>query len=203
MHGQPGSPSSSATRAALAGYRHRCGDDGGREPAGSQRGLSRTSRKSRLSLRGRVSSGWWRYADLSKYCWVTRLQMRPRSLVLCLGLLMVAATAGAEVMDKEPSGAFVIAWCTVLSLVGFLAGRFAPLLTTLFFPVATVLPVAVLHEIYDAYVGPAILHEAGWSYIVQAHVAMALVLFAPAAGFLLRRGRLADSANTETGSCVT
>src|SRR5438552_17825269 len=27
------------------------------------RGLSRTSRKSRLSLRGRVSSGWWRYAD--------------------------------------------------------------------------------------------------------------------------------------------
>ena len=37
MHGQPGSPSSSATRAALAGYRHRCGDDGGREPAGSQR----------------------------------------------------------------------------------------------------------------------------------------------------------------------
>ena len=38
MHGgQPGFPSWSATRAALAGYHHRCGDDGGREPAGSQR----------------------------------------------------------------------------------------------------------------------------------------------------------------------
>ena len=38
MHGgQPGSPSWSATRAALAGYHHPCGDDGGREPAGSQR----------------------------------------------------------------------------------------------------------------------------------------------------------------------
>src|SRR5438045_4920265 len=38
MHGgQPGSPSWSATRAGFAGYHHRCGDDGGREPAGSQR----------------------------------------------------------------------------------------------------------------------------------------------------------------------
>ena len=38
MHGgQPGFPSWSATRAALAGHHHRCGDDGGREPAGSQR----------------------------------------------------------------------------------------------------------------------------------------------------------------------
>ena len=95
MHGGlPGSPSWSATRAALAGYHHRCGDDGGREPAGSQRlesdvsevevvatwaGVVRVVAIRRpvevlLGGRGRLEEACW-FGHRSLLCWA----VRPRS----------------------------------------------------------------------------------------------------------------------------
>ena len=37
--------------------------------AEKRREVGRLSPMSTSVLHGRVSSGWWRYADLSKYCW--------------------------------------------------------------------------------------------------------------------------------------
>src|SRR5206468_10850892 len=62
-------PSWSATRAVLADYQRRRGDAGGREPAGHQMlGDDQVGCRGCCYVGGR-REGWWRYTDLSKYCY--------------------------------------------------------------------------------------------------------------------------------------
>lgn len=91
--------------------------------------------------------------------------------------------ARAEVMDKEPSLVQIWMLAVLSAIVIYLCLRF--------FRWWIVVPVIVLahlangaifFEIHDPHVGPAIVAEAGVSYVVQAYLAYALVVVATIAG---------------------
>lgn len=91
-----------------------------------------------------------------------------------------------EVMDKELSLPGV--WLLNLSLAAFgyvLCRRYKwSLLFTL--PVALFFSFAHLGELHDPHVGPAILEEAGRSYVIQSYAAMTIAILASCAGALVR-----------------
>lgn len=112
-----------------------------------------------------------------------------------LGVLLLLSIASppllAEVMDKEPSRPQLFAVAVIGGAIGFFATRFKPFLVLLTLPLSAALPFSVVLETYDRYVGPLIRSEAGTSYVVEAHVALAIVLAANIAGAVagVRRSR--------------
>lgn len=74
--------------------------------------------------------------------------------------------AWAEVMDKEPSLAFLWSIATASAIVAVVAGRISPWFALLSVPLPLVYGLAVLFEFIDPYVGLAIAREGGVSYIV-------------------------------------
>ncbi len=112
--------------------------------------------------------------------------MRSSRFVATLGILgFVASSASAEVMDKEPGQAVIWTWCLAASLIGFFAGRYKPWLGGVLLVIALILPANVLVELGDQHIGPRIVREAGWSYVVGAWAATALLLVSSVSGIVV------------------
>lgn len=85
----------------------------------------------------------------------------------------------AEVMDKEPT--IVVVWvCSVLVVMfGAVAAALRWWAGLIFVAVAALLSIAMLMEIYDPFVGPAIRLEAGRGYVFQVHAAAIVAIAIP------------------------
>jgi hypothetical protein len=103
----------------------------------------------------------------------------------------------AEVMDKEPTLATLWATAGVIALAGVAAARLRWWLAALPTLVGAVFAQGVLVELYDPYVGPAILREAGRSYVLGGHAASVVALIVPIGAAYVGRRKLA-SARTRT-----
>jgi len=112
------------------------------------------------------------------------------TLLLVAAHLLVASDAAAEVSDKIPPKALVLVWpfiCLIVTALAWSCRRVVGLLATVLVALPTV---ALLSELADPFVGPAILDEQGIVYVAAA--------FAPIGGIILgiiygiqRRGRRA------------
>ena len=100
---------------------------------------------------------------------------------------LLPALALAEVMDKEPSLPGVWLWSLVASVLSVLLTRLRWWLVFLSLPVAAFLPVRIVLECHDPFVGPAILSEGGSDYVLQVYLALVLVVLANAVGLFLYR----------------
>ena len=105
-------------------------------------------------------------------------------VILCFVLLSFPALAHAEVMDKEVPLINIILWTLVLSLFGFYCSRFHFLFCLLFIPISFLLPAAVIKEIRDPFVGPAIIEEAGILYILTAYASPIILVCSNIAGIV-------------------
>jgi hypothetical protein len=120
-------------------------------------------------------------------------------------LILLPTTALAEVMDKEPSLREIWSRSALSIVVAALLGRWKWWLPILIWPLSTLYAVGLLLELHDPYVGPAILHEAGWSYIVQGHVAAFACIAGPLATIAwsvlrYRNARPSSSSDSRTSS---
>lgn len=113
--------------------------------------------------------------------------LSPSKIALSL-LLLVPATAFAEVSDKEPSLIFVWALGAGAAAICFIGARFRKWLA----PLLAVLPLlwfaSFLAEIHSADVGPYLYAEQGLSYYVQSYLSLALFVSGLVLG-LLKNGR--------------
>jgi hypothetical protein len=87
-----------------------------------------------------------------------------------------------EVMDKEPSLVEVWGFFLSVGLVGFLLCLWRSWMLLLVLPVVLLFAAAVWFELNDKFVGPAILAEAGQSYVTQCYIAMIIALVLPSIG---------------------
>jgi len=106
--------------------------------------------------------------------------------LLVLIVILFPATAFAEVMDKEPSAWEVLAWGAIGGVLTYLAARYRPWLLLLVLPLPVFFLFGVASEISDPFVGPAIIAEAGPSYIHFFSAAVVLIAVALLLGFALR-----------------
>lgn len=95
-----------------------------------------------------------------------------------------------EVMDKEPSPLNVWLFFLFLGVGGFLLCRYRYWLLFVALPLSLVFAWAHLGELHDPFVGPAIVREAGRSYVIQSYVAMTIAIVLPCLGMILRRKKL-------------
>jgi len=79
-------------------------------------------------------------------------------------------SAHAEVMDKEPSLLFVFLCGAFGSVAILITARYKSILLILVAPLPLLYFYALLVEINDPFVGPAILKEAGTFYVNSAYV---------------------------------
>jgi hypothetical protein len=96
------------------------------------------------------------------------------------------AAAWAEVMDKEPTLARIWGVGLLAGAVGLFAWRRHVVLGAVASVIAAAVAWALHAELADPYVGPAILAEAGRSYVVQAYGVMFLCAALHVAGALAR-----------------
>jgi hypothetical protein len=87
-----------------------------------------------------------------------------------------------RVMDKEPSLFEVWVFFLSVALVGFLLCLWRSWMLLIVLPVVLLFAAAVWFELNDKDVGPAILAEAGQSYVTQSYVAMIIALVLPPIG---------------------
>jgi hypothetical protein len=85
----------------------------------------------------------------------------------------------AEVMDKEPTLAWIWTTFLVLALLGSALSLVNRWLALLVLPITCFFAWATLDELQDPFLGPAILDEAGRGYVVQCNLAIAGALAAP------------------------
>jgi hypothetical protein len=109
-----------------------------------------------------------------------------RALVAALAALMLTvmfpSAVWAEVMDKEPTLTQVWVVGAVAAVLGFLAWRRHLVLGVAASLLAAVPAWALHQELADPHVGPAILEEAGRSYVIQAYGVMLLCVALHLAG---------------------
>lgn len=91
-----------------------------------------------------------------------------------------------EVMDKEPSLVQIWLLSLVIGVGGFFLARYRYWLLAVVLAVAAVLAWSQLSELRDPLVGPAIVREAGYSYVVQSYVAIAIALMLPLIGAIVK-----------------
>lgn len=102
-------------------------------------------------------------------------------------VLMLPASAQAEVMDKEPAPSLIWASAIVAGVVGMQLWRTRWWLGLPASIAATLLFARVWAEILDPFVGPAIRAEAGIGYIESTAAATMLVAVLHVLGALRRR----------------
>jgi hypothetical protein len=113
--------------------------------------------------------------------------MRPSAFVALATLMGAPLLAVAEVMDKEPSLSEVWLLAIAASAVAFVACRWKPWLALATAPLPLLYLASFIDEVTDRHVGPAIISEAGVSYVVLCSLAFLLVAGAHAAGIALWR----------------
>ncbi|MFD0739773.1 hypothetical protein ACFQZQ_10820 [Lysobacter koreensis] len=104
-----------------------------------------------------------------------------------LALMAFPIVARAEVMDKEPSMTSILAMTAVVGFLGFLAARFKPGWLFVLLPITGVLFAAQLIEVHSPDVGPAILQEASFLYVVASWAGPIVQILAVGGGWWLRR----------------
>ena len=114
--------------------------------------------------------------------------------IVALLLLLLPATASAEVMDKVGSLGLVWSWGAGLTAAGFIAARYRPWLLVVVFLLLLVFFGALLSDITSTDIGPAIRNEAGSFYIASAWAFPFLVVISAALGALFRRRAAQPSA---------
>lgn len=87
-----------------------------------------------------------------------------------------------EVMDKEPSLAVIWGFNLFFGVVGFFLARINPSFLAIILPIVFLSSWLHWSEINDPSVGPAIVREAGYIYVVQSYLAMAAGILLPLAG---------------------
>jgi hypothetical protein len=90
----------------------------------------------------------------------------------------------AEVMDKEPSSTWLISCGLILAVLALVAVRLSRWSLAIFAPAALLSAVVLTSEICDPYVGPAILREAGLTYVVTGWISALLPFLACILGVL-------------------
>ena len=85
-------------------------------------------------------------------------------------LFFFPLSAYAEVMDKEPSLSLIIILGIFGSVATLFTARYKPILLLIVAPLFLFYFYALLVEINDPFVGPAILKEAGAFYVNSAYV---------------------------------
>ncbi|MFS1438887.1 hypothetical protein [Shewanella sp. 10N.286.48.A6] len=111
-------------------------------------------------------------------------RLRLISLVI---LLLFPLSAYAEVMDKEPSLFLVILLGVFGSVATLLTARFKPILLLIVAPLFLIYFSALLVEINDPFVGPAILKEAGSFYVNSAYFFTCFIVLSIPLGLLWLR----------------
>jgi len=106
---------------------------------------------------------------------------------LLLLSLLLPATCHAEVMDKEPSLAFLAVSWFVLSALAYLSARRLPWLLVLVLPAAALVLGGAAVETTDPSVGPAMAAEAGAVYVAAPWAALLSVVAVTAFGLWRRR----------------
>ena len=93
----------------------------------------------------------------------------------------------AEVSDKEPTVAVI--WCVaaLVAFAGFSLCRWRRLAAIFVLPFVAVWAFGITSEVRDPFVGPAILHELGRGYVVQAYLAALIPFVFVTIGFWRRR----------------
>lgn len=105
--------------------------------------------------------------------------------VVSVALIAVSPSAAwAEVMDKEPTLLRIWSVGLLAGALGLFAWRLHIVLGVVASLVASLLAWALHAELADPHVGPAILAEAGRSYVVQAYGVMFLCAALHVAGAL-------------------
>jgi hypothetical protein len=89
-------------------------------------------------------------------------------------------------MDKEFSLPAIWTVAGALGIVGYLLGRYRIWAGIPAFILAVLLAWAQIGELTDPYVGPAIVQEAGRTYLAQSYAASAIALLAPIVGMFQR-----------------
>lgn len=102
---------------------------------------------------------------------------------------MKASVIFFEVMDKEPSLVHIWVLSVVLGVGGFFLAKYRYWLLAVVLAIDAVLAWSQLSELRDPIVGPAIIREAGYSYVVQSYVAIAIALMLPLIGAVVKRMR--------------
>ena len=92
----------------------------------------------------------------------------------------------AEVMDKEPTLYAIWLWAFIGAVAGYVFCRFRAWLLIGVLPASALLPLGTCTEIWSFDVGPSIVQEAGYSYVVQTYSALAISLLGPLAGAAAR-----------------
>lgn len=106
---------------------------------------------------------------------------------LCVTLIIgvFPSVVAAEVMDKE----YTLAQIWIVSIAGaacsFALCRWRAWLVFILFPLAFLLPSVVIRELWDPYIGPAIVREAGYGYVIQSYMAALLVIVGHTSGVVL------------------
>jgi hypothetical protein len=120
---------------------------------------------------------------------ITRLGQSIKIFVFVLALSLPTA-AFAEVMDKEASLGEIWLWACLGAVAGYFATRRHKFLAIVTLPLSLLIPLKTILEIHTPDVGPSIIQEAGMTYVVQAYLALSLVLLAHILG-LARKPRRA------------
>jgi hypothetical protein len=92
-----------------------------------------------------------------------------------------------EVMDREPSLAFVWLVFLVIGAGGYWGAKARGWLLA---PVLVLIALAtwvMLHDLFDRHLGPAIIEEAGWSYVIVSVLAALVAAAMTIAGFRARQ----------------
>jgi len=95
-----------------------------------------------------------------------------------LVLALAAQSAGAEVMDKEPSLRTIWLWVAVGATVAVVSCSWRPILAIISLPLTLALPVASILELRDPHVGKAIVAEAGSGYAASVYAVAGLIVLA-------------------------
>jgi hypothetical protein len=118
--------------------------------------------------------------------------MRTSTTIVHLTLLLICSVAHAEVMDKEPALSQVWLVALPVALLSFVACRYNPLFALLTLPVPLLFLSSLVPEVADPWVGPSIIAEAGWPYVVGCGGAVILVAAAHLFGAFQWRRRKAS-----------
>jgi hypothetical protein len=91
-----------------------------------------------------------------------------------------------EVMDKESS--LLVVWTSslLLGIGGLLLSRYKWWMVIIVIALALVLALAQIEELRDPSVGPAIVREAGYGYVLQSYVAAAISILLPSIGLIMK-----------------
>ncbi len=112
-----------------------------------------------------------------------------RALQMAVAVSLWPGVAHAEVMDKMPDPLELWLACGAIVILALALSRWRARAALLTLPAGALYIYLVASEVFDPIIYPAILNEAGWSYLIQPIAAAALSVVAPIVVALRTAGR--------------